>query len=141
MKKIHFFLIFFLLVGAIAAQAQNHQTSKQHDPVNPQKDKRHFQGHTIRIVPLAENSYGYEITKGKELLVLQTMNPFTQSIVGLETKEDAYNVAMWSIRQLLQEEDELKKGANKNRGQVGVRMNEFIPINVARELNIRLKHL
>jgi hypothetical protein len=45
-------------------------------------------------------SYGYQIVKNKQLIVLQYRNPFTGSPDGLTRKEDAYKLAQWQIRQL-----------------------------------------
>ena len=74
--------------------------AQRHEPVNPQKDKLDFEGYTIRLMPAMGGTYGYYITKGKELVVHQGYNPFTHSPMGLSNKEDVYKVAKWQINQL-----------------------------------------
>ena len=83
-----------LLLFAMATHAQTHE------PVNPQKDKLDFEGYTIRLMPAMGGTYGYYITKGKELVVHQSYNPFTSSPMGLSNKEDVYKVAKWQINQI-----------------------------------------
>src|SRR6059058_4871430 len=83
-----------LLLFAMTTLAQTHE------PVNPQKDKLDFEGYTIRLMPAMGGTYGYYITKGKELVVHQGFNPFTNSPMGLSNKEDVYKLAKWQINQL-----------------------------------------
>jgi hypothetical protein len=85
-----------LLLFAMVTLAQTHE------PVNPQKDKLDFEGYTIRLMPAMGGTYGYYIVKGKELVVHQGYNPFTNSPMGLSNKEDVYKVAKWQINQLQQ---------------------------------------
>src|SRR5437763_1983584 len=85
-----------LLLFAMATLAQTHE------PVNPQKDKLDFEGYTIRLMPAMGGTYGYYIVKGKELVVYQGYNPFTNSPMGLSNKEDVYKLAKWQISQLQQ---------------------------------------
>jgi hypothetical protein len=87
-------IIIGLLLIAMTTLAQTHE------PVNPQKDKLEFEGYTIRLLPAMGGTYGYYITKGKELVVHQGYNPFTSSPMGLNNKEDVYKVAKWQINQL-----------------------------------------
>jgi hypothetical protein len=94
MKKIT--TVIGLLLFAMTTLAQSHE------PVNPQKDKLDFEGYTIRLMPAMSGTYGYYITKGKELVVHQGYNPFTSSPMGLNNKEDVYKVAKWQINQLQQ---------------------------------------
>src|SRR3954452_21828888 len=70
------------------------------EPVNPQTDKLDFEGYTIRLMPAMGGTYGYYITKEKQLVVHQGYNPFTLSPFGLSNKEDVYKVAKWQINQL-----------------------------------------
>src|SRR3954452_25454888 len=83
-----------LLLFATATLAQ------RHEPINPQKDKLEFEGYTIRLMPAMGGTYGYYITKGKELVGHQGYNPFTNSPMGLCNKEDVYKLAKWQINQL-----------------------------------------
>ena len=92
MKKITIAL--GLLLFAMATLAQTHE------PVNPQTDKLDFEGYTIRLMPAMGGTYGYYITKGKDLVIHQGYNPFTSSPMGLSSKEDVYKVAKWQINQI-----------------------------------------
>jgi hypothetical protein len=85
-----------LLIFSMAALAQ------RHEPVNPQKDKREFKGYTIRLLPAMGGTYGYDIVKGKQRVVHQSYNPFTNSPMGLRKKEDAYKIAQWQIQQQIE---------------------------------------
>src|SRR3954452_15031054 len=89
-------IIISLLLFATVTLAQRYET------INPQKDKLEFEGYTIRLMPAMGGTYGYYITKGKELVVHQGYNPFTLSPFGLSNKEDVYKVAKWQINQLQQ---------------------------------------
>jgi len=92
MKKIN--LAVCLLFMCIAVSAQ------KHEPVNQKKDRREFKGYTIGLMPAPSGTYGYRITKDKELVAYQSRNPFTFSSEGLRTKEDAFKVAQWQVEQL-----------------------------------------
>src|SRR3954462_2073669 len=92
MKKVNIAIGLWLFAMATLAQT--------HEPVNPQKDQLDFEGYTIRLLPAMGGTYGYYITKGKELVVHQGYNPFTSSPMGLSNKEDVYKVAKWQINQL-----------------------------------------
>ena len=92
MKKIT--IVIGLLLFAMATLAQIHE------PVNSQKDKVDFEGYTIRLLPAMGGTYGYYITKERELVIHQGYNPFTHSPMGLSNKEDVYKVAKWQINQL-----------------------------------------
>src|SRR3954447_3778381 len=83
-----------LMFSLTVALAQNHE------PVNFQKDNMEFDGYTIRVLPAMGSTYGYDIRKGKQLIVYQTHNPFTFSSRGLSKKEDVYKLAQWQIKQL-----------------------------------------
>ena len=72
----------------------------QSRPVNPLKDNISYQGYTVRLIPAAAGSYGYDILKDKELILHQGCNPFTLAPVGLREKSDAYKVAKWQIAQM-----------------------------------------
>src|SRR4051812_29456862 len=62
-----------------------------------QKDKIEFHGYTIKLLPAMGGTYGYDILKGRLLLVRQSYNPFTMAPVGLRQKDDVYKVAKWQI--------------------------------------------
>jgi hypothetical protein len=92
MKKINVAVCLLFIYISVSAQ--------KHEPVQPKKDRREFQGYTIRLFPATEGTYGYVILKDKELMVHQSRNPFTSSTGGLKSKENAFNVAQWQIEQL-----------------------------------------
>lgn len=69
-----------LQIAVVAVFAQ------RHEPVNPQKDKIYYQGYLIRLMPAHGPGYGYDIFKGKELMVHQSYNPFTRSHMDLIKK-------------------------------------------------------
>jgi hypothetical protein len=92
MKKFNL-AVSLLLISMVAC-------GQRGEPVNPQKDHQEYQGYTIRLLPAMSGTYGYDIVKGKQLIVLQYRNPFTGSPGGLSRKEDAYKLAQWQIRQL-----------------------------------------
>src|SRR4051812_7117199 len=92
MKKITTVIGLLLIAMTTLAQRQ--------EPVNLQKDKLDFEGYTIRLMPAMGGTYGYYITKGKELVVHQGYNPFTNSPMGLSNNEDVFKLAKWQISQL-----------------------------------------
>jgi hypothetical protein len=144
-------IIIGLLLIAMTTLAQ------RQEPVNPQKDKLDFEGYTIRLMPAMGGTYGYYITKGKELVVHQGYNPFTNSPMGLNNKEDVYKVAKWQINQLeagksptssespsLQgKEIKLPPALDQQlqlQGSRGPWINQRISPQVATELQISIKH-
>ncbi|SHF45932.1 hypothetical protein [Flavisolibacter ginsengisoli] len=92
MKKFNL-AVSLLLISMVAC-------GQRGESVNPKKDHQEYQGYTIRLLPAMSGSYGYEIVKDKQLIVLQYRNPFTGSPDGLNRKEDTYKLAQWQIRQL-----------------------------------------
>jgi hypothetical protein len=148
MKKIN--IAIGLLLFSMTALAQ------RGEPVNPQKDKREFKGFTIRLFPAMGGTYGYDIAKGKQALVHQSSNPFTNSPLGLYNKEDAYKVAQWQIKQL-NEGKELSAGRSRDQqsntklppalarrlhkqGSDELLINQRISKKVAEELQINISH-
>ena len=92
MKKIN--LLSLILFFSIAIKAQ------KHEPLNTQKDRREFQGYTIRLLPVRGGGYGYDIMRANERVIHQGRNPFSFSSRGLANKEDAFKLAQWQIQQL-----------------------------------------
>jgi hypothetical protein len=149
MKKIT--TVIGLLLFAMTTLAQ------RQEPVNPQKDKLNFEGYTIRLMPAMGGTYGYYILKGKELVVHQGYNPFTNSPIGLSNKEDVYKLAKWQISQLLQGKSPTSlespsiQGRNiklppaleqqlQLQGSRGPWINQRISPQIATELQISIKH-
>jgi hypothetical protein len=148
MKKMNIAIGFLLFTMTALAQ--------RGEPVNPQKDKREFKGYTIRLLPAMGGTYGYDIIKGKQRVVHQSYNPFTNSPMGLRKKEDAYKVAQWQIQQL-KEGKELSAGRSidqekttklpptlarnlRMQGSNGPQINQRISKKVAEELKINISH-
>src|SRR4051794_30252844 len=121
MKEINLILCLSLCFVAALAQKQ--------EPVNTQKDRQEFEGYTIRLLPAMSGTYGYDIFKGKERVLHQSRNPFTFSTVGLYSKEDAYKIAQWQIKQLKGREG-LTAGKPFNAGS-----DRRLPPNLARQLS------
>jgi hypothetical protein len=61
-------------------------------------------GYTIRVVRMERGCYGYEISRGAEVLVHQQRNPFTGSRLGLQRKVDALNTATWVLQNIVMRE-------------------------------------
>lgn len=93
MKNLYFSICIWLLSSCYVNAQIN-------EPVNTKKDKVDYQGYSIRLLPAVGGTYGYNILKGKELIVHQAYNPFTMSPIGLRKKNDVYKVAKWQINQL-----------------------------------------
>jgi hypothetical protein len=140
-----------LLLFAMTTLAQTHE------PVNPQKDKLEFEGYTIRLMPAMGGTYGYYITKEKQLVVHQGYNPFTNSPMGLNNKEDVYKVAKWQINQLkagkspTSTESPAMQGRDiklppaleqqlRLQGSRGPWINQHLSPQIATELQISIKH-
>ena len=69
-----------LLLSIVAAAQQFNRTTSP-------KDQLDYKGYTIRILPAIGAGYGYDIRKGKELVVHQSYNPFTMAPAGLRKKK------------------------------------------------------
>ena len=145
MKKIN--LAFCLLFFGMAVLAQ------KQEPVNPQKDRQEFEGYIIRLLPAMSGTYGYDIFKGNERVLHQSRNPFTFSPMGLRTKEDAYKIAQWQIKQLkerrgLTQGKPLNPGSNRKLSSALARrqlqsnqrplFNEVVSQKIAGQLQIRI---
>ncbi len=90
MKKIAL-PVWLLFTSSFYLKAQSNR------PLNPVKDKIEFHGYTVRLRPAIGGTYGYDIFKGKALVLHQSYNPFTMAPIGLRKKNDVYKVAKWQI--------------------------------------------
>jgi len=118
MKKIYLLLLLQPLALALFAQQNGHPQVPE--PVNPQKDKKQFQGYTIQLTPVP-GTYGYDIWEGNKIVFRQHENPMPLLSGGLKKKEDVFKVAVWVIK-------EYKK--------TGHWTTDVLP-HIARELNIQ----
>ena len=103
MKKVYLLIILQLAVFGVIAQKKGPLNLKQPEPVNPMKDKREYQGYTIRLMPAMPTpqrmrSYGFDILKNNISVVHQLKNPLPFAPKGIQKKEDAYKVAQWIIQ-------------------------------------------
>ena len=92
MKYKHITFLWILIFSIRAAHAQ------QVEKFNPEKEKREINGYTIRLVPLAVNTFGFFIMKGDKPVYSQLSDPFSHGPLGFKNKEDAYKVAEWVVR-------------------------------------------
>ncbi|WP_018615190.1 DUF4907 domain-containing protein [Segetibacter koreensis] len=90
MKKIAM-MAWLSFVCTLCLKAQSNQ------PANPLKDKIDFQGYTVTLLPAIGGTYGYNILKGKSLILHQSFNPFNMAPEGMRNKNDAYKIAKWQI--------------------------------------------
>src|SRR5436190_21430924 len=92
MQKIY--LLGFLLIGSLTIFAQKNV------PANPQKDKQEYEGYTINIIPAKGSTYLFDIMQGPiQLTRGMQNNPATMLPKGFDSKDDAYKVAKWMIKQ------------------------------------------
>lgn len=87
--------LFVFIAGSTLAYTQ------AENPSRPAKEEQQFKGYTIRLLPFNDGTYGYDILKGKTMLLNQMRNPFNGSPTGLNNKEDVYKVAKWQIENML----------------------------------------
>ncbi|CAN5136279.1 hypothetical protein BH11BAC5_BH11BAC5_45420 [soil metagenome] len=100
MKKL--FLVFTFLSFFYIANAQ------QRERVDTRKDRMMLDQYTIILRNAVDFTYGYEIRKGKQLIIEQKDNPIIPMTKGLLTKADAFNLAEWVISKI-KETGELPK--------------------------------
>jgi hypothetical protein len=115
MKKKFVQLFFAVMITGISVHAQ------QAEKFNPAKDKREINGYTVHLVPMPNNTFGFDIIKGQKPVYVQLNNPFSHSRQGFKDKDQAFAVAGWVIN-----ED------NKNG-----RPPASIPSTVAKQLNLQ----
>jgi len=136
MKK--FLLLAFLSVSGLSCLFAQEPS----EPLDPQKDKIVSEGYLIKLIPADAGGYGYDIFKQNMLVVHQSLNPFTMTPRGLETKEDAYKTAKWQVMQLKKENSDLLPRTSPV-GTIperkGTQSNQRISKQVAQQLNIRLQ--
>jgi hypothetical protein len=58
-----------------------------------------FEGYLIRVLPINNNGFGYNVYFKGRMVMQQMNNPFTLSPLGFRSKEDAFKMAKWQIQQ------------------------------------------
>lgn len=103
MKKFCALVIF--QIAAYSLLAQKEQPANMQNPVrvDPVKDIRDYQGYKIRLIPampVAGNmGYGFDILKDNKPVLHQVKNPLLHSSKGVQSKDDAFEIAEWVIRE------------------------------------------
>ena len=130
MEKILFTAALFFLAFCVNAQvAQSpqdrnaqHHSRILHRPVN----QIFFNGYVITIQQAMAGAYGYDISKGGQVLFSQRKNPFNNSPVGLRSKDDIFKIARWQINGV---------GSGSHAASF---FQVHLPKSVAEQLNIRI---
>ena len=65
--------------------------------VDPLKDKMIVGEYSIVLLNSVDFTYGYDIRKGRQIILEQKDNPIFPMTKGLFTKQDAFNLAQWVI--------------------------------------------
>jgi hypothetical protein len=79
-----------------------HQIAHAQQPpllLDPVKDKKEVQGYTIQLRPAPGNTVLFEIFKQGRPMYQHPMHPVTMLPEGFPTKEEAYKVAEWMIKE------------------------------------------
>ncbi len=119
-------LLLLLQVATLALLAQQNEDAQPHEPLNPQKDKKEFQGFTIRLKPAPGNTYLFDILRrGTPAGAPLHHNPVTMLPQGFNSKADAYKVAEWMIKK------------QKKTGHIP----PVLPPHIAKTLNISVEKL
>ena len=130
MKKIFLLMILQIAVCTLFAQKHEPVNVQRPEPVNSMKDKKEYQGYTIRLMnamPMTGSmgSYGFDILKDNKPVVHQFKNPLPFSPKGIQKKEDAYKIAQRMIQEY------------KNTGH----WQNIVPPHIAHELKIETNSL
>src|SRR4028118_987013 len=137
MKKFYFSICLSFTLFSLQAQTKL--------PITSTKDKIDYLGYTIKILPVIGGTYGYNVLKGKELIIHQFCNPFSMSRLGLRKKQDVLKVAQWQINQLQSSKATLQRLlANRNNRHASSELklrkpaiiNQSLPKEVAHDLQI-----
>jgi hypothetical protein len=93
MRKIYLLLSFSFLFAALA--------KAQQPPImiDPVKDKKEISGYTIQLKMAPRNTVLFEIMQQGKPVYMHPMNPVSMLPEGFDTKEDAFKVAEWMIRE------------------------------------------
>ena len=89
-KKAVFIFVLSISFFGIKAQTKNNYSSSQSN----------FEGYVIRLLPVNNNGFGYNVYFKSRMVIQQTSNPFTLSPLGFRNREDALKMAKWQVQQL-----------------------------------------
>lgn len=137
MKKFYFSICLSFILFNLQAKTKM--------PINSTKDKIDYRWYTIKILHVIGGNYGYNVLKGKELIIHQFRNPFSMSRLGLRKKQDVLKVAQWQINQLQSSKATLQRPlANRNNIHTSSELklhkpaiiNQSLPKEVAHDLQI-----
>lgn len=126
MKPIVTFIVALLCLNSFAQQ----QTT------NHKAMMKEVDGYIIRIVKADAGTYGYEIMRGSERLIMQRRNPYTGSPIALKKRDDAMQTASWLVTTLLKKQKQLPEG---KRLPDQMLLSMPIPAEVAKRLNVDIQ--
>ena len=58
-----------------------------------------FEGYLIRVLPVNNNGFSYNVYFKGKMIMQQKINPFNLSPLGFRSKEDAFTTAKWQVQQ------------------------------------------
>jgi hypothetical protein len=59
-----------------------------------------FEGYLIRVLPVNNNGFSYNVYFKGKMIMQQKINPFNLSPLGFRSKEEAFMTAKWQLQQL-----------------------------------------
>jgi len=83
-----------------------------------------FEGYLIRVLPVNNNGFSYNVYFKGRMVMQQINNPFNLSPLGFRNKEDAFKMAKWQIQQL------------HHRNTTALIVNQRVSKDVAKQLNV-----
>ena len=86
----------YLLVSIIISSAT--LSAQKVEQINSQIEKK-FEGYIILTKPAPAATFLFDILKNGQLVYQQINNPFTRQPEGFQTKDDAFKVAEWLIKE------------------------------------------
>lgn len=93
-------LLFFLLMGLFSVQGKNPDTNFYNVTLNAGDYNQNASDYTYKVIPSSNNTWGYDIYKGKKLFIHQACKPGLPGNEGFNTKSDAKKVALLVIEKL-----------------------------------------
>ena len=90
-KKAILFFGLLLSLYEMKAQAPQKMCIAFHKPL--------FEGYLIRVLPVNNNGFSYNVYFKGKMIMQQMINPFNLSPLGFRSKEDAFKMARWQIQQ------------------------------------------
>lgn len=128
--------ILLLIVGFFVFISLNAQLSHSSEDISAKHmarllhrspDQVVFKEYVITVQSALAGAYGYDITKAGKVIISQRRNPFTQSPIGLQRKEDVIKIARWQISQF------------NDRTQSAPLVNPPLPKNLSHQLKVQVR--